>query len=407
MVENLRKHFKVELIVHSILLSGMLIVNSISNFTPAIYLAAILLAGSCVLYLATSKNKEAVKNYHQFLQLHRIRIYTFLLFIFIWPGLTLFYSANPQYGLQKILIMLVSAIPLFYYAGFLLFTYTEENFTSLLTAMMGLGLVLALGALFLQNFRPGEAYSFSITRWSHVTTGRFLTILLLPALWFFLKEKKLYLIVFYGLFFFSGISVVGISSFRAGILWILLMTPMLFGIALFISENKKEIIIKAASIILLSAGLAIFATKSENAAVEHRYHALINILTGDHETQDGSINARVDAAKLSFRMLKENLWIGTGFGGFAQEFDGNSTGIVNKYPHNIILEVFVELGVIYGGVFCIMIVYTIYRIAKRKEIIYLILFLTVLWLAMFSKHFSTNAGVVFGVLSSWFLVRGS
>ncbi|GMU86061.1 MAG: hypothetical protein AMXMBFR48_13030 [Ignavibacteriales bacterium] len=199
----------------------------------------------------------------------------------------------------------------------------------------------------------------------------------------------------------------GISSFRAGILWILLMTPMLFGIALFISENKKEIIIKAASIILLSAGLAIFATKSENAAVEHRYHALINILTGDHETQDGSINARVDAAKLSFRMLKENLWIGTGFGGFAQEFDGNSTGIVNKYPHNIILEVFVELGVIYGGVFCIMIVYTIYRIAKRKEIIYLILFLTVLWLAMFSKHFSTNAGVVFGVLSSWFLVRGS
>jgi len=357
------------------------------------------------LYLTTSKNRDAVKNYHQFLQIHRIRVYTLLLFFIVWPASSLFYSANPQYGLQKIFIMLVSGIPLFYYAGFLLFTYGGENFKSLITAMMGLGLLLALGALFLQNFRPGEAYSFSITRWSHVTTGRFLTLLLLPALWFFLEEKKSVLTFFYGLFFFSGMIVVSISSFRAGLLWILLMTPILFVIALFISENKKEIIIKAASIILLSAGLAIFATKSENAAVEHRYHALISILTGNNEVQDGSINARVDAAKLSFRMLKENFFTGTGFGGFSQKFEDETTGLVNKYPHNIILEVFVELGVIYGGVFCIMIFYAIYQIAKRKEMIYLMLFLTVLWLAMFSKHFSTNAGVVLGVISSWLLVR--
>jgi O-antigen ligase len=201
--------------------------------------------------------------------------------------------------------------------------------------------------------------------------------------------------------------VVSISSFRAGLLWILLMAPILIVITLFISENKKGIIIKAASIILLSAGLAIFTIKSENAAVEHRYHALIDILTGNHEFQDGSINARVDAAKLSLRMVKQNFWRGTGFGGFAQEFEGDKTGLVNKYPHNIVVEVFVELGVIYGGVFCIMIIYAIYRIAKKREMIYLILFLTVLWLSMFSKHLSTNAGVLMGVVGSWFLVLGS
>ena len=110
---------------------------------------------------------------------------------------------------------------------------------------------------------------------------------------------------------------------------------------------------------------------------------------------DPAIHSRLEAWELSWEIIKEHPIIGTGFGGFNGYNNIEWTKMI-KYPHNIILELAVEGGVI--GL--LILILLIYFILSRVRKIYpgIILFLLfAIWLALFSKDLSSQAVLWIGL----------
>lgn len=61
---------------------------------------------------------------------------------------------------------------------------------------------------------------------------------------------------------------------------------------------------------------------------------------------DGSINARKRGLLLAADMILDHPVAGVGLGGYKQNYKGKDTAFAIEYPHNILVEVAVELGII-------------------------------------------------------------
>jgi len=111
---------------------------------------------------------------------------------------------------------------------------------------------------------------------------------------------------------------------------------------------------------------------------------------------DPAIHSRLDSWELSWEMIKEYPLLGTGLGGFKGYNNIEWTKVI-KYPHNIILEMTAEGGVI-GLLILILLIYIILlRVWKIYPGI-ILFFLFALWLAMFSKEFSNQSLLWIGLV---------
>jgi O-antigen ligase len=117
---------------------------------------------------------------------------------------------------------------------------------------------------------------------------------------------------------------------------------------------------------------------------------------------DAAIITRVGSYKLSWQMFTERPLIGYGFGSF-NGYNNIEWTTIQKYPHNIFLEILSEMGLIGALIFGIIfyqIIRSIYnlefRIYNSKSNLQpppshlLILLAFSLWMAMFSKDISTQ-----------------
>ena len=120
---------------------------------------------------------------------------------------------------------------------------------------------------------------------------------------------------------------------------------------------------------------------------------LTNLNSVEDLLEVSSISARVDAFTQSYYLISEN-FMGLGWGGF-QEFS------YLKYPHNLFVEILVELPLILAVLLIFYIGFVFYSIKdKRYKILFSIMFL----MAMFSGSILDNRGIFF--ITMLFLLAG-
>lgn len=296
--------------------------------------------------------------------------------IIVYLGFTIIYSANPQFGLLKLLNLIIGVAPILIILNIVFKHQDDINFSYIYLIIFFTGLFFLLIIPAVNPFEYNKSYVFGLTKWSHVILGRFGSIFFIGFYLLFLekKEKKEKKYAAAALILFLLTFTTGL---RAGILGIII-----FGTLLTISYRYYYPLFYALPALILSLVVFGFA----NDFNYERFYSIYDIIFGG-KYFDGAFGGRFEAVSAGLNLFSHNPLFGAGFGGF-----NNGGGIITliKYPHNIIIEILSELGII-GLVLIAGVFYFIIRQIKGNGKKYLWIWLFGIWLALFSKDMATNA----------------
>lgn len=139
--------------------------------------------------------------------------------------------------------------------------------------------------------------------------------------------------------------------FSFGVLWSMSKGPIIsflicFSFYLYFESKFKFIF--SIFIITVLFYLILFNYIDFSGTALYRLQVGLQVVTGvsDSLQAAGSVNIRADMFHLTYNAIKNNLFTGVGAGRWSEYFYSDFT-----YPHNIFLEVFFDLGLIYGLVF--------------------------------------------------------
>jgi O-antigen ligase len=227
---------------------------------------------------------------------------------------------------------------------------------------------------------------------SQVFSGRLLTLSIL-LLFFYLvrnfKPNKIFV-----LFYILILSIaLGITSFRAGILGLLLVLIVYY---LFTHSQLRDKYILPAIFIFL-AGLLISSQLNENLI--KRFH-WVESFSQQQKIVDATVNSRIKAYEISLLMFYEKPIFGFGAGGFNSIYNNSDLGKWIKYPHNNFLELIAETGLFGTILFFIIFIKSVKSLLKSKivELKYFMLLLFIF--SFFSKDLSTNIILLLPAISN-------
>lgn len=310
-------------------------------------------------------------------------------------GISLSYSLNLSYGIQKFFHLIVSTIPAIVMFYYLVSTITEKRLQVFISSTLATVVVITFIVIVAVPFDFKQLGIIDINKWSHVIFGRYVLLALVVTLYlFFNSESKKGVI---GLSIVLQMNLLGIyfSGFRAGLLGSIIITT-LFVIHFIIKKryDYRKISIIAFAFLLTFTLPSII--KPEQTQVHQRY---LNLLSDDL-SKDGPINSRFISYDASFKKIKDRPILGEGFGGFANNNYGD-VPVKIKYPHNMILEFWVELG-IPGLVLIIFLTYSIFRSSIKISAPVTIYLIGAFWLAMFSKDIPSQTMFLLGIALIWY-----
>ncbi len=405
--------------------------GTISNYSGKIFLLKGLVS---VLLIVTTIVQCRIQNAEFRIQKLKkgLRKISGILFLFIsYLALTLTYSSNPAYGFQKILNFLISVVPsviVFYY---LISTITKLR-VKLFVYSLGIISVLSVSYIFIvYPFDQSTIYEYRAGRWSHVIYGRLISSIAVVLLLYLSSRRDLIQVLLYSVV--SSIAVYGtyLSAFRAGFIGVLLVgggllvvnvysalhnskvkvpntagrqkskvTNLPYGLNYLTNFMTSTLLITSIKIVLpfIIAAVLIFTIPAKDI-ISLRFDNMTAIDNLQFKG-DPAIHSRLDSWELSWVIIKEHPFIGTGFGGFSGYNNIEWTKMI-KYPHNIILEMTSEGGGVGLIVLCSLFVVmfkSFYNFSKchpelvsGSAILLLTFFLFALWLSMFSKEFSNQS----------------
>ncbi len=343
-----------------------------------------------------------------------------ILFLFIsYLALTLTYSSNPAYGFQKILNFLISVVP-----SVIVFYYLISSLTKLRVKLFvySLGIISVLTVSYIliaYPFDQSTIYEYRAGRWSHVFYGRLISSIAVVLLLHLSSRRDLFQILLYSVI--SSIAIYGtyLSAFRAGLVGILLVGSGLLVVNVWSALHNSKVkipstagrqrlkvtslphelnnstnfmtntaLVTSIKIVLpfIIAAILIFTIPTKDI-ITLRFDNMTSIDNLQFKG-DPAIHSRLEAWELSWVIIKEHPFIGTGFGGF-NGYNSIEWTKMLKYPHNIILEMTVEGGVV-GLLILILLIYIILSGAWKIYPGIILFFLFALWLAMFSKELSSQ-----------------
>ncbi len=266
------------------------------------------------------------------------------LFIFLfYCVISLFYSIDFNYGFAKIFSFLIYLIP-----AILVFSNSKSELLSIKNINLAyfiifLGLILAI---ILFSVYPLEYDVKKGTNtflfWTHNGLSTYLTFSIIVN-FFILKNlnlsrkiKNLHLIILF-IFVFALVLVAK---------RILIYSFIILFISYFISylikyKKLNYLYTKILGIILISFIIVYMFPNKFNSSIE-RYNVAQSI-SKEIISNDYSLGPRVRAYKTSIKSISDNPVFGIGLGGYNAITESK---ISMKYPHNIILEVAVELGLV-------------------------------------------------------------
>ena len=186
----------------------------------------------------------------------------------------------------------------------------------------------------------------------YLVIGRMLGLLQVMALvWYYKTTGKYSLLII--ILLFANIILLGLSGarmpFGVAIFFMLISIPM----ALSLSGSSQAV--KAAYLLLgLGFMFCLFLFFHEQLTIFQKF-ALV------FDAYNENILSRVNAIDLSIWMFKEKPVFGYGLGGY------EALDAYLQYPHNIILDLLCEQGLVGAGLFFTMLVYPLWTILKTQR----------------------------------------
>lgn len=360
--------------------------------------------GSLVLFLRISRIDIG-----EFFGKEKLRgILILTVIIILSPALTLIYSDNPEYGALKILNFVIGSVPAV--LGAYLLLNMEWNKRLFITTLILISLIIAVVLVAVVMVKPidqSTMYEYESGRWSHVFIGRLVSFLTLILFIILLSSRgKLHIVLVPVIT--AGFFLLFLTAHRAAIIGFILgaaASSIYFIITKRLTINHYTALL---SIIILSTVLIytsdllfpLLATKTPE-----RFEKMLtfdNIFYGGDE----AITARMHNYQLAWEMFKDSPVLGNGYGSF-KGYNNIKWADEQKYPHNIILEILAEFGIVglfFFSYILIMIVRSIFNFNSANLLVsysgsqfftfsisLFILFLFSLWLAMFSKDLSSQS----------------
>ncbi len=367
----------------STLLLLLFFLSFISNYTKIIILSKLLISTVSILAIINlSKTNGNIIIKSLFIS-EKILI-IFLIYLFI----SLFWSSNSKFGFLKLLQILLFIFPFWLAIRQKIFSYIINELILLLYIFIGLSFFLAI---YIIIFNPITFSKFGIESRtiSQVFSGRLLTLAILGLFYFKFNAQKSNLFIYPPLMVFSF--SLGMISFRAGIFSLIIV----FIIMLLQKSDRKTVIVYFFTFIFI-----LFLSSLLNNNLIYRMNWITELEQGQNLT-DSTVNTRIKAIILSFKLFIESPYIGVGLGGFNNIFNGDDLGQIIKYPHNLFIELLCELGIIGFLIFLILLFksFTYFKLNKWSKIKYAFyLFIVLFIFSQFSKDLSTNIVLILPAL---------
>jgi len=189
----------------------------------------------------------------------------------------------------------------------------------------------------------------------YLSNGRMLGLLpMLTLVWYYKATCKYNLIIV--IFLVANIILLGLSQARMSFLIVICFTLISIPISRNLSgPNHAE----KATHLLLGIGFmfSLFLILYDHVFIFTKLAFILN-------AYDLNTLARMNAIDLSIWMFKENPVFGYGFGGY------EALDAYMQYPHNIILDLLCEQGIVGSGIFFTFLIYPLCTIFKtQKQII--------------------------------------
>ena len=302
------------------------------------------------------------------------KITMFYLILCLFLFISLLHSSNFLYGLKKLI-----SFSLDYYPSTLIFafflTHNEKQFyKSSINIFTSLGVILT-AIILIQGGISYISLENNLLHLGHIGAGKFLTFSFILTLFVSLNPnvilKKKYFINTALIFLFIGLYFSGLRS---------AMLITLFCIIILLISAKylyKIDILKRLFYVLLFSAVLIYGISFFIASPEHRYKKAV-IIEKCNISFDASITDRINAFNDSINIIKSDFLFGLGLGGY-----NNQEIRQLKYPHNILLEIFTELGFV-GFISFILYLFILFKKVLKLNIVLGILVLISFSFSMFS-----------------------
>jgi O-antigen ligase len=223
----------------------------------------------------------------------------------------------------------------------------------LLTVLLLLFLINAASAIadFSTIYALGQLPFTAMPSGFYLVIARMLGLLQVLALvWYYRTAGKYNLLII--IFLFANIMLLGLSTARMSFLAAIFF--MLMSIPLSRSLSGPE---RANKVTHLLLGLGFMFCL---VLLFHDHLEIISKLGWISNAYNYNTRLRTNAVELSIWMFKEKPVFGYGFGGYA------ALDAYQPYPHNIILDLLCEQGLMGAGLFFILLIHPLWRILKTQ-----------------------------------------
>lgn len=368
--------------------------GTISNYTTSSFLiksAAFLVIIFLIALKERSLKERLLNRTSDFDFAKAIKIISLLI---VLPALTLFYSANPQFGFLKILNLILSALFPALILFYLQIDWNADRLKLLVMLVLLTALISAAVILIEKPFYYDQVYDLMTFHWSHVFFGRFLGLAFLASLIFTINQNQIrakVLLLIVTLFIAFGLIITGLRSAISGV-----VVSSLFLIAAGLIKRKiSSQTIMLVTSVLFAGVILFFIAGAWQGNIRTRIDNLVETFQLK-DSEDEAIESRIEGYKVGVQMISDSPLIGRGFGGFKSFYKGNKIGYIINYPHNIFIEAFAEMGA--AGL--LLIIFLIIVILKKSFDISYQLFAVIifsLWLAQFSKDIPSQTTLWVGL----------
>ncbi|MGD2086253.1 MAG: hypothetical protein PVH61_08720 [Candidatus Aminicenantes bacterium] len=350
----------------------------------------------CALILAAAYILQFSKNFFFRNKIYLVKSSRPVIFIlvsfYLWMVVTLVYTASPGYSYIKVFMFLsdlVAVLIPFFYQGF----KTKRFFH--LFAYVGSGLIFLYTALFptiYTSYLQDVEYRDMVTRYLDI--GYLAGLIILIVAFVCPQMKKFIKLLLIGINAWTLL----VSAARGPMLFLALVLVIRLGVS-FVTFMKKSWRLNLKNIFYIVAGVGLLGTAAYYLIdryallLERSITRLLMLLDPQHSS---SILERVTQVSYSFGKIFENaanFLFGLGIGSFGILYEGVDE---RNYPHNVILEIWFELGLI-GMILFIMLLWVYFKkIRLRLDFVLISIYLLLNSLKSYSL---IDLRIMFGILS--------
>lgn len=310
---------------------------------------------------------------------------------FLWMAVTLIYTASPAYSYIKIFMFLSNLVAVlipFIYRGF-----NPKRFFHLF-AYVGTGLIFLYTALFpsiYASYLKDIEYRGMVIKYLDI--GYLAGLIILILAFVCPRMKKFIKILLIGINAWTLL----VCAARGPLLFLVLVLAIRFAVSLVTFMKSRRLNFKNIFYMIASLGLlgtaAYYLIDRYALLLERSITRLLMLL--DPEGSE-SILERITEVSYSFERIFENaanFLFGSGIGSFGILYEGLDE---RNYPHNVVLEIWFELGLIGVILFILLLLAYFKKIRPRLNLVLIFIYLLLNSLKSYSL---IDLRIMFGIFS--------